>query len=233
MKYGLFVSLIFFLGANSLIGTILILDFGCPATAYIKYHVENVHVACIVRDHTITDAELRALNPTGVLLSGSPFSVYNAGSPQVPSLIFDLHIPIFGICYGEQLLAHQLGGRVENMGYRERGPAELVVVDTCLLTKNIWYKDDMVTVWMTHEDRVVDIPPGFRTVGYTESSPYAVIADDIRKYYGVQFHPEVPKNSWPELIEQFVLSVVGEKPDLSLGEPIAVSQRVLDDFFAE
>ncbi len=184
-------------------------------------------------DHTISDAEIKALNPTGVLLSGSPFSAYNPGSPQIPSTIFDLKIPIFGICYGEQLLAHQLGGCVEHMGYRERGPIELVVIDSCLLTKDIWRIGDVVTVWMTHEDRVIDMPPGFRTIGYTESSPYAVIADDVRKYYGVQFHPEVPKNSWPELIEQFVLSVVGEKPDPTIAEPVAVHERVLEDFLAE
>lgn len=207
------LCLLFLCGSHWMHATILVIDFGCTATPYIKQHVESAHVQCIVRDYTITNAEISAINPSGVLLSGSPFSVYNPGSPQIPQLIFDLQIPIFGICYGEQLLGHQLGGRVEHMGYQERGPIELTVIDTCLLTQDIWQKGDVVLVWMSHQDRVVDLPTGFTTIAYTASSPYAIIADEERRYYGVQFHPEVPKNSWPQLIHQFVLSIVGEEPD--------------------
>lgn len=212
-----YVVLLFFLtNVSYLTGTILLIDFGCSAARYIQQHIEEACVECVVRDYTVTDAEIAAINPQGVLLSGSPFSVYNPGSPLIPQMVFDLNIPIFGICYGEQLLAHQLGGRVENMGYRERGPIELMVIDTCLLTQGIWDTGDVVLVWMSHEDRVIDLPPGFRTIASTESSTYAVIADDSRLYYGVQFHPEVPKNSWPQLITQFVLNIVGEQADPSL-----------------
>ncbi|MGE0009558.1 MAG: glutamine-hydrolyzing GMP synthase [Candidatus Babeliales bacterium] len=209
-----YLVLFFFLSSAQ--STILLLDFGCSATHYIRQHIERAHVRCVVRDYHITDAEILAINPQGVVLSGSPFSVYNTESPHVPQIVFDLQIPIFGICYGEQLLAHQLGGRVEHMGFRERGPIEVTVIDTCMLTQGIWHIGDVVTVWMSHEDRVIEVPPGFKTIAYTESSPYAVIAHENRQYYGVQFHPEVPKNGWPQLIEQFVLSIALEEPDYDL-----------------
>lgn len=222
-----FWSLLFLISKSAL-ATILIIDYGSPITPYIKYHLQCAHIKCVEYDHTITAKDVMLLNPTGIILSGSPAPVCKPGSPQALPILFELGVPILGICYGQQLLAVALGGTVEHNAHPEQGPTPLMITDTCLLTKNIWHSGDVVEIWMGHEDRIVNVPQGFKTIAHTAGSPHAMIADDVRKFYGVQFHPEAPKSSCPELIVQFAISVVGEKRDPSVAiEPLSVDERAL------
>jgi len=117
--------------------------------------------------------------------------VHEATSPLAPPAIFEMGVPILGICYGEQLLCQQLGGAVEGSDHREFGRAFVQVVDDCALFHGVWAKGAREQVWMSHGDRVTRLPPGFRVVGTSEGAPFAAIADDTRHYYGLQFHPEV------------------------------------------
>jgi GMP synthase (glutamine-hydrolysing) len=221
-----FFCVLFILFAQHCLGTILIIDYGSPITHYIQYFIQRVHVDCVVRSYTISEDEIVALHPEGVLLSGGPQAVYKPNSPRVPSIVFDLEIPILGFCYGQQLLAIEFGGSVKHMEHSERLATELTVIDTCLLIEGIWQKGDVIDVWMGHEDHIRDMPKGFKTIASTQKSPHAFIADDTRKYYGLQFHPESPKLSWPVIIERFVLHIVGAQQDPTIVvEPLKVNEQ--------
>src|SRR3954449_7005774 len=189
---------------------ILILDFGSQVTQLIARRLRESGVYCEIWPFTADNARITAWNPRGIILSGGPASVHDAAAPLAPAAVFDLGVPILGICYGEQLLCQQLGGAVEPSDHREFGRAYVDVADDCALFQGVWAKGSREQVWMSHGDRVTRLPPGFRVVGTSEGAPFAVIADDARRFYGVQFHPEVVHTPHgAQLLRNFTHGVVG------------------------
>jgi len=171
---------------------VLILDFGSQVTQLIARRVRESGVYCEIWPfNQAGDDRIRAFDPRGIILSGSPASVTEAASPRAPQLVFELGVPVLGICYGQQTMCEQLGGAVEAGHHREFGRAWLDVKENCTLFDGAWELGAREQVWMSHGDRVTRLPDGFRIVATSENAPYAAIADDARRFYGVQFHPEV------------------------------------------
>jgi GMP synthase (glutamine-hydrolysing) len=170
---------------------ILIIDFGSQVTQLIARRVRESGVYSVVVPFHSAAQSLMNDPPKAVILSGGPASVIAEGTPQVPVEVFESQVPVLGICYGEQAMVAQLGGKVEAAKSREFGRAEVEVTDTCSLFDGVWKPGERHQVWMSHGDTITQIPDGFRPVGSSESGPFAAIADDARHYYGVQFHPEV------------------------------------------
>jgi GMP synthase (glutamine-hydrolysing) len=170
---------------------ILIIDFGSQVTQLIARRVRESGVYSEVVPFNLAAKAMADSSPKAVILSGGPASVIADGTPQVPQEVFDAGVPVLGICYGQQAMVAQLGGTVEAATSREFGRAEVEVTDTCPLFDGVWEPGGRHQVWMSHGDTITQIPDGFRPVGASESGPFAAIADDTRKYYGVQFHPEV------------------------------------------
>ncbi len=197
--------------------TVLIIDFGSQVTQLIARRVREQGVYSeIVPFHRAEDA-LARLRPKAVILSGGPASVTEFGTPRAPDWVFDAGLPVLGICYGEQTMVAQLGGGVEGGHHREFGRAELEVTGDTALFKDVWRKGERYTVWMSHGDRVTRLPPGFKVVGVSKGAPFAAIADEKRKLYAVQFHPEVahtPQGS--QLIGNFVRRIAGLPGDWSM-----------------
>jgi GMP synthase (glutamine-hydrolysing) len=171
--------------------TILIIDFGSQVTQLIARRVREAGVYCEIHPYTKADNALAQLKPRGVILSGGPASVTEGMSPRAPQAVFEGGVPVLGICYGEQTMAAQLGGRVEAGHYREFGRAELDVVEDSALFAGVWAKGARYPVWMSHGDRVAALPLGFHPIAVSANAPFAAIADEARRFYGVQFHPEV------------------------------------------
>jgi GMP synthase (glutamine-hydrolysing) len=170
---------------------ILILDFGSQYTQLIARRVRENGVYCEILPCTADEAAIRAFAPAAVILSGGPASTTEAAAPLAPEAVFDQGVPILGICYGEQTICAQLGGKVEVGHHREFGRAFLDVTGRCALFEGVFEPGGREQVWMSHGDRIVELPPGFRVVATSDGSPFAAIADDERRIYGVQFHPEV------------------------------------------
>jgi GMP synthase (glutamine-hydrolysing) len=170
---------------------ILILDFGSQVTQLIARRVRESGVYCEIQPFNLGEERLLAFAPKAVILSGGPASVTVAASPRAPDKVFALGVPVLGICYGEQTMCAQLGGRVAASDHREFGRAFIEVVEDCALFEGLWPKGSREQVWMSHGDRVDALPPGFRAVAVSEGAPFAAVADDARRFYGVQFHPEV------------------------------------------
>ncbi|MBT3172870.1 MAG: glutamine-hydrolyzing GMP synthase, partial [Rhodospirillaceae bacterium] len=167
------------------------LDFGSQVTQLIARRLREANVYCEIMPFDKGDAAVRAFAPKGIIFSGGPATVTDAGSPRAPEAAFDLGVPILGICYGQLTLSAQLGGKVESSDHREFGRAMVDVVEDCELFHGVWQAGQREQVWMSHGDRVTEIPPGFTAAGTSDGAPFAVIADDARRYYGVMFHPEV------------------------------------------
>ncbi len=186
---------------------ILILDFGSQYTQVIARRVRECRVFSeILPFHTKASA-IAKLRPSGIVLSGGPASVYAKGAPQVDRAIYDLGVPVLGICYGMQLLAHGLGGKVEKAEAREYGPGMLRGDASCALFKGLPAR---LEVWNSHGDKITKLPAGFKALGKTENSPHAVIGDPKRHIYGLQFHPEVvhtPRGG--EILANFVHRICG------------------------
>jgi GMP synthase (glutamine-hydrolysing) len=170
---------------------VLIIDFGSQVTQLIARRLREIGVYCEIHPFDKADAILDALAPRAVILSGGPASAGLPGSPAAPARLFDLGIPVLGICYGEMTLCAQLGGWVEGGAEREFGRAEITVVRESPLLDGLAGLGETEPVWMSHGDKITAIPPSFEVVATSEGSPYAVIADEARHIYGVQFHPEV------------------------------------------
>jgi len=168
---------------------VLILDFGSQYTQLIARRVRESHVYCEIHPFNMTLADIQAFEPKGIILSGGPAGVYQKEAPLPDPQVFALKAPTLGICYGMQVMAHQLDGEVEKALRREYGPATIDLVQDSELFRDIETKD--VRVWMSHGDRVLTLPPGFRVLAVSENSPIAAMADLQRRFYGVQFHPEV------------------------------------------
>jgi GMP synthase (glutamine-hydrolysing) len=175
---------------------ILILDFGSQVTQLIARRVREAGVYCEIHPSEASPQFIRDFAPKGIILSGSHMSAYEESTDRAPADVFSLGVPVLGICYGMQTMAQQLGGRVEGGHHREFGYAEVRARGHTKLLGGI---EDfrtpeghgMLKVWMSHGDRVADLPPGFRLMASTESCPIAGMADEERRFYGVQFHPEV------------------------------------------
>jgi GMP synthase (glutamine-hydrolysing) len=190
---------------------ILIIDFGSQVTQLIARRVREAGVYSEIHPYNQLDrAKIEAFGPKGIILSGGPASVTEVTSPRAPDGVFEMGLPVLGICYGEQTMCAQLGGEVENSDRQEFGRAEVVVVDDCGLFDGVWKKGDREQVWMSHGDRIVSIPDGFRVVGASDGAPNAAIADDARRFYAVQFHLEVvhtPRGA--ELLANFAHKICG------------------------
>jgi len=186
---------------------ILILDFGSQYTQLIARRLRELGVYCEIHPCTMKPEAMRAFAPRGVVLSGGPASVTAEGSPRPDPLVFELGVPVLGICYGLQLMAHTLGGRVGQSHHREFGPATVEVKHSSALFEGL---PDRIEVWMSHGDGVEAIPPGFEPVASTPSAPFAAVEDRKRRFFAVQFHPEVvhtPRGK--ELLKNFAIRVCG------------------------
>ena len=197
--------------------TVLIVDFGSQVTQLIARRVREAGVYSEIAPFQLAEEAFKRLQPQAVILSGSPASTVDIGSPRAPDLIFESGLPILGICYGQQLLCAQLGGKVESSDHREFGRAFLDIDDSCALFEGLWAPGTRHQVWMSHGDRVAALPEGFRVVGTSAGAPFAAIANDKRKYYGVQFHPEVVHTpDGAKLIANFVHHIAGLKGDWTM-----------------
>ncbi|MEE4294345.1 MAG: glutamine-hydrolyzing GMP synthase [Xanthomonadales bacterium] len=194
---------------------ILILDFGSQYTQLIARRIREIGVYCEIWPWDSKASEISHFAPRGIILSGGPESVHAEDGPQAPPVVFELNIPVLGICYGLHTMAAQLGGRVEPSELKEFGFARVTVQQPSRLLQNIEDHVDaagqpQLDVWMSHGDKVVELPPGFERVASTDSAPLCVIADDGRGFYGVQFHPEVTHTVQGErILERFVHDICG------------------------
>lgn len=171
--------------------SVLIIDFGSQVTQLIARRVRESGVYCEVVPFNLSTDAFERMKPGAVILSGGPASVPDEGSPRAPQSVFDSGVPILAICYGQQTLCHQLGGRVEKSQHREFGRADVEILKSSPLFEGIWDVGKNYPVWMSHGDRVVELPAGFEVVGKSPNAPFAIAADEQRKYYTTMFHPEV------------------------------------------
>ncbi|MCC6522759.1 MAG: glutamine-hydrolyzing GMP synthase [Polyangiaceae bacterium] len=188
---------------------VVILDFGSQTTQLIARRVREAGVYCEILPFRTPVERLRTLAPRALILSGGPSSVYDEGAPRISPEVFDLGVPVLGICYGAQLTAHLLGGRVERAPEREYGAAR-VRVERAVGVFGRFEAGSELDVWMSHGDRIEALPPGFGTIGHNPSTPASALADEARRIYGVQFHPEVTHTPLgPTLLEAFLFDVAG------------------------
>lgn len=194
---------------------LLIIDFGSQVTKLIARRVRESGVYSEVHPFNRVDAEmLKAFNPKAIILSGGPNSVTGIGTPRAHEAVWSLGVPVLGICYGQQTMCAQLGGSVESSDEREFGRADLEITANHALFKGL---DNTQRVWMSHGDRVSALPSGFKIIGTSAHAPYAAIADDTRKFYGVQFHPEVVHTvNGAQMLKNFTHKIAGFKGDWSM-----------------
>ena len=197
---------------------ILIIDFGSQVTQLIARRVRELGVYSEVHPfNKVTEATIKAFNPKGIVLSGGPASVLDIGTPKAPDAVFTLGLPVLGICYGQQTMVAQLGGKVESSNHREFGRAMVEITGSCSLFDGPWNPGNTEQVWMSHGDRVVSLPSGFKVVGTSEGAPFAAIADEARRFYAVQFHPEVVHTPHgTELYRKFVRDICGCSGDWTM-----------------
>ncbi len=210
---------------------ILILDFGSQVTQLIARRVREAHVFCEVHPCDVTDEWIRDYakdgNLKGVILSGSHASVYEDSTDKAPTSVFELGVPVLGICYGMQAMAHQLGGKVEGGHKREFGFADVRARGHTALLDGIAdfttpEGQGMLQVWMSHGDKVTEMPPGFKLMASTDSCPVAGMADEARRFYALQFHPEVTHTrQGAAVLHRFVLQICGTRPDWVMGDYIS------------
>jgi GMP synthase (glutamine-hydrolysing) len=203
--------------------SILIVDFGSQVTQLIARRVREAGVYSEIAPFTTAEEAFERLQPKGIILSGSPAGVPEEGSPRAPQVLFDSGLPILGICYGQQVMTHQLGGEVQPGHVTgeggEFGRAFLTVTDECVLFDGLWQVGERHQVWMSHGDKVTRFAPGFRIVATSDGAPFALIADDERRYYGTQFHPEVIHTpDGAKLLSNFAHHVCGLKGDWTMAE---------------
>ncbi|MET3722618.1 glutamine-hydrolyzing GMP synthase [Sphingomonas trueperi] len=199
--------------------SILIVDFGSQVTQLIARRVREAGVYSEIAPFTTAAEAFARMQPKGIILSGSPASVLDEGSPRVPQEIFDSGLPVLGICYGEQVMMHQLGGQVVQGDSGEFGRAFIEIADGCALFDGLWQTGETHQVWMSHGDKVANLAPGFRPVAASPGAPYAVIANDERRYYAMQFHPEVVHTpDGAKLLANFVRHVCGLSGDWTMAE---------------
>ncbi|MBT9431854.1 glutamine-hydrolyzing GMP synthase [Candidatus Sodalis endolongispinus] len=210
---------------------ILILDFGSQYTQLVARRVRELGVYCELWAWDVTEAQIRAFNPSGIIISGGPESTTEQDSPRAPDYVFQAGVPVLGVCYGMQTMAMQLGGKVQVSTQREFGYAQVEVLTDSLLVRDI--QDDIGTggaplldVWMSHGDKVTAIPADFVTVASTETCPFAIMANEEKRFYGVQFHPEVTHTRQGQrMLERFVL-------DICRCAPLWTPAKIIEDAVA-
>lgn len=210
---------------------ILILDFGSQYTQLVARRVRELGVYCELWAWDVTEAQIREFNPSGIILSGGPESTTEQDSPRAPDYVFQAGVPVLGVCYGMQTMAMQLGGKVQGSTQREFGYAQVEVLTDSLLVRDI--QDDIGTggaplldVWMSHGDKVTAIPTDFVTVASTETCPFAIMANEEKRFYGVQFHPEVTHTRQGQrMLERFVL-------DICRCAPLWTPAKIIEDAVA-
>lgn len=206
---------------------ILILDFGSQVTQLIARRIREAHVYCEIHPNDVSDEFIRGFGAKGIVLSGSHASTYEDHELRAPQAVWETGVPVLGICYGMQTMATQLGGKVEWSDHREFGYAEVRARGHTRLLKDIQdfataEGHGMLKVWMSHGDKVTELPPGFKLMASTPSCPIAGMADETRSYYGVQFHPEVTHTAQGRaLLERFVLGICGARGDWVMRDHIA------------
>jgi len=198
---------------------VLILDFGGQYNQVIARRVRENHVFCEVKPYTMTMDEIREFDPIGIIFTGGPGSVYEEGSPQANPEVFELGVPILGICYGCQLLAHNLGGKVteaQDDSAREYGKTETFFDTKSKLFKGI---PERSITWMSHGDYMEKVPEGFELTAHSEACPNVAIEDESRGFYGVQFHPEVNHTEYGfDMLRNFLYEVCGAEGDWTMGD---------------
>lgn len=196
---------------------ILIVDFGSQVTQLIARRVREEKVYCEIVPYQKAEEAFRTMKPKAVILSGGPCSVLDKDAPLAPKAIYEAGVPVLGICYGEQAMAAQLGGKVEGGHHREFGRAEVEVIADSPIFEGVWVKGQKYPVWMSHGDRVTELPPGFRVLGSAPNSPISIIGDDARKFYATQFHLEVMHTPHgAALIRNFVRKIAGLTGDWTM-----------------
>ncbi len=197
--------------------SVLILDYGSQYTQLIARRVRECQVYCEIAAGTLSLQDIKAAQPSAIILSGGPDSVYDPKSPKSDPGIFELGLPTLGICYGQQLMAQQLGGKVEPSNEREYGPAQLVVNERVGVLSR-FLEGDISNVWMSHGDRLTALPDGFRVIGHSQNAPFAAIGNPDRRLYGLQLHPEVAHTErGREIIEAFLFDVAELRRDWTPG----------------
>ncbi|MDP8101627.1 glutamine-hydrolyzing GMP synthase [Phocoenobacter atlanticus] len=191
---------------------ILILDFGSQYTQLIARRVREIGVYCELWAWDVTEEQIREFNPTGIILSGGPESTTEQGSPRAPEYVFNAGVPVLGICYGMQTMAMQLGGLTEGSDHREFGYAQVELKGQdqlfAKLNDNLTASNPQLDVWMSHGDKVTQLPQGFQVTGLTPTCPIASMSDESRQFYGVQFHPEVTHTKQGlQLLTNFVVNI--------------------------
>ena len=210
---------------------ILVLDFGSQYTQLIARRVRELGVFCEIMPFDVTAETIRGEAPHGIILSGGPESVALEETPRAPQIVFELGVPVLGICYGMQTMAQQLGGGVESSEHREFGHARVRIGAECAIIGNLedGTEPDVqaLDVWMSHGDRVSLLPPGFKVVGVSDNAPIAAIADENRRFYGLQFHPEVTHTRQGQgILRRFVREVCG-------CEALWTAANIVDDAIAQ
>ncbi len=210
--------------------TVLIIDFGSQVTQLIARRIRELGVYSEVKNHNTSLEEIKKISPKAIILSGGPSSVYEKGAPQIDKNIFDLKIPILGICYGYQLICQTLGGKVAKSNEREFGKAVIEIVSESKLLNSISNKQ----MWMSHGDKIEAIPASFKAIATTVNAPFAASMDEHKNIYGVLFHPEVVHSIEGKLvIKNFVINIAGCKADWTMKdfkkEEISVIQKTVGD----
>ena len=203
---------------------ILVLDFGSQTTQLIARRVREEQVYCEIHPFNIDIKEIKAMAPKGIILSGGPSSVYDSDAPKISTELFDLGIPVLGICYGMQLTTMLLGGIVEKSDRREYGHARLIIDDPDKIFYGLAEKEVGHQVWMSHGDRVEKLAPGFKIIAHSESCPVAAMAHESRPIYGVQFHPEVAHTEiGMDVLDNFLFRVCSCTPDWNMSSFVSSS----------
>jgi GMP synthase (glutamine-hydrolysing) len=196
---------------------ILILDFGSQVTQLIARRVRESGVYCEILPFNASAERIAEFAPAAIILSGGPASVNEAAAPLAPQTVFEMGVPVLGICYGQQAMCAQLGGKVAASDHREFGRAFIEVTEDCALLADLWPRGSKEQVWMSHGDRVEALPPGFRVVAVSDGAPFAIVADDKRRFYGTMFHPEVVHTPHgAALLRNFTHRVAGCRGDWSM-----------------
>jgi GMP synthase (glutamine-hydrolysing) len=197
--------------------TVLIIDFGSQVTQLIARRIREAGVYSEIVPFQAAEEGFNRLNPKAVIFSGGPASVPDEGSPRAPQIVFDSGVPILAICYGQQTLCHQLGGKVEGGHHREFGRADVEILKRSPLFDGFWNVGEKHPVWMSHGDRVTVLPEGFEVIGTSPNAPFAIAADESRNYYTTMFHPEVMHTpDGAKLLSNFVHKIAGLKGDWTM-----------------
>lgn len=211
--------------------SILIIDFGSQVTQLIARRLRETGVYCEIHPFQSAAEAFARLQPKGVIFSGGPASVTDEGSPRAPQEVFDSGVPILAICYGQQTLALQQGGKVEGGHAREFGRADVEIKETSPLFDGFWQVGGRYPVWMSHGDRVTELPEGFTVIGTSENAPFAIAVNERKRYYTTMFHPEVVHTpDGGKLLANFVHNIVGLKSDWTMS---AYRQRAVDKIRAQ